>query len=82
MKIDEHGKEWIEQTEEERKLQRALRLARKTSIRPVSLQEMIERAPDDWQPGEFDLDEFLASIRGGAKRAPESPGSHSSSTGA
>ncbi|MCC6546639.1 hypothetical protein IT570_05675 [Candidatus Sumerlaeota bacterium] len=49
-------------------LRRALELTRKTRLRPFSMEEMLSRIPDDWQPGEADVDEFLNSIRGRSER--------------
>jgi hypothetical protein len=55
--------------EEDRSLERALQLTRKSSLRRLSVEEMMSRAPDDWQPGEADVDDFLGSLRGGRDRA-------------
>jgi hypothetical protein len=47
-------------------VRRALELTRKSRLRPFSLPEMLSRIPDDWQPGEDNVDEFLSSLRGGS----------------
>lgn len=49
---------------EDRTHRRALELTRSSRLRPFSVAEMLSRVPDDWQPGEADVDEFLDSLRG------------------
>ncbi len=50
--------------DEDRTLRRALQLTRRSSLRRFSLDELLSRVPDDWEPGEADVDDFLNSIRG------------------
>lgn len=50
--------------ENDEAVRRAMQLARRSSLRQFSVEEMLARVPDDWQPGEADVDEFLNSLRG------------------
>lgn len=50
---------------DERTLRKALELSRRESLPESSLEEMLSHVPEDWKPGEFDVDEFLSAIRPG-----------------
>jgi len=42
---------------------RALELARKTELKPFDLRAALREFPSDWDPSDWDVDEFLAVIR-------------------
>lgn len=43
--------------------QRALELSARKHLTPNSIDKLLATVPDDWQPGEADVDEFLEAIR-------------------
>lgn len=57
-----------ERENEERILRRALELSGRRTLPKFSLEDLLARVPDDWKEGEDDVDEFLNSIRGRARR--------------
>lgn len=47
-------------------LQRLLTLSHRASLPNFSWEEFVATIPNDWRPGESDVDDFLNSIRGKA----------------
>lgn len=45
-------------------LQRARELSARKTLKPLSIEDLLRSVPEDWQPGEANVDEFLASLRG------------------
>ena len=65
MKHEDQNENKSTALEEDRQMRRVLQLTRKDSLRRMEMKELLARVPDDWEPGEANVDEFLNSIRGG-----------------
>lgn len=50
--------------EEDKTMQRARELSARRHLTPHSMDKLRASVPDDWKPGEANVDEFLSSIRG------------------
>lgn len=59
---DAHDEHRRRKTPEEQ-MARTCQLARKSELKPFDFDQMMSHVPRDWQPGEWDVDEFLATIR-------------------
>ncbi|MDX2177873.1 MAG: hypothetical protein SF028_15530 [Candidatus Sumerlaeia bacterium] len=57
-----------EREREEKILRRAVELSGRRRLPKFSLEDLLARVPDDWREGEDDVDEFLNSLRGKARR--------------
>ena len=66
-RLDENDAEIVTPADEAM-LRRALQLSRRTTLPNSSMDALLASIPNDWQPGDSDVDEFLNSIRGRSSR--------------